>query len=544
MFRLFSLRLLVVSFSVLLLLLLIPKALLSGADYTDDPFIPQRGRRMSSSVSQSSNDGFANQLLSIPLRGKRSVGSTNDEQQMRDLQTWAYSFLRNSALITDYTDDPFIPQRGRRAATNANSHRMTDTKSKQKIRSKRSANQQNGDEERLRELAHFAYSLLRMSEPLITDYSDDPFIPQRGRRSTPKIAGNLRPTKQPATSRGKRTTNGSTDEERLRQLTNFAYSLLRKSESLSTDYADDPFVPQRGRRPYRFTNPFGAKRTSESANQEQQMRQLANLAYLFLRNSDALMTDYSDDPFIPQRGRRSNSNGNNVAKSALPLRSKRKASAQNIENERLRDLQQFAYSLLRNSASDYADDPFIPQRGRRSNTNKPNKFIGKLMPIPLRRKRSTGAQGTKENLYKNRIMKNTLPAAAAATASAAHLLQKRQSNVPGAVASVPASLKWCCGDGGHDKATTISNQQWQQWLKPYAKYPTTKFIVPNGLGNGYSNDHTNNADEHVDAFAKRVLDAALETLQNQQNNLSHENRDALYLARGSQTPFAAIDRKK
>lgn len=517
----------------------------------EDPFIPQRGRRMDSGVSHSSNDRFADQLFSIPLKGKRSVGPTSDEQRMRDLQTWAYSFLRNSALITDYTDDPFIPQRGRRAATSADTHRMTDAKAKQKVRSKRSANQRNGDEERLRELAHFAYSLLRKAEPLITDYSDDPFIPQRGRRSTPTIADSLHQTKQSPSSRGKRSPNRDSDEERLRQLTNFAYSLLRKTESLSTDYADDPFVPQRGRRPHRYTNSIDAKRSSDAANREKQMRQLTNLAYSFLRNSDALMTDYSDDPFIPQRGRRSNSMGNNDVKLPSPLRSKRKASAQNIENERLRDLQQFAYSLLRNSASDYADDPFIPQRGRRTNSNKPNKFIGKSMPIPLRRKRSAGAQSTKENsmanLYKNQIMKNTLPAAAAA--SAPHLLQKRQSNVPGAVEPAPASLKWCCGDGGLDKATTIHNQQWQQWqqwLEPYAKNPTPKFIVPNGVANSYS-DYTNNAAEHVDASlasAKRILDAALETLQNRRNNLSQENRDALYLARGSQTPFAAIERKK
>lgn len=549
----FSLRLLVVSFSALFLLLLIPKALLSGSDYMDDPFIPQRGRRMSSGVPQPSNDGFADQLYSIPLRCKRSIESTNDEQRMRDLKTWAYSFLRNSALITDYTDDPFIPQRGRRAATSADSHRMTDTETRQKTRSKRSASQRNGDEERLRELAHFAYSLLRKSEPLITDYSEDPFIPQRGRRSTPSIADNLQSNKQlkqSPSSRGKRSPNRITDEEQLRQLTKFAYSLLRKSEALTSDYVDDPFVPQRGRRPHRFTNSFDAKRSSDSVNREQQMRQLTNLAYSFLRSSDALMTDYSDDPFIPQRGRRSSSIANNDVKTPSPLRSKRKASAQSIENERLRDLQQFAYSLLRNSASDYADDPFIPQRGRRAHNNKPNKSTGKLMPLPLRWRRSAGAQSTKGNskaiLYKNQIMKSTLPAAPAAT-SVPHFLHKRQSsNVPGAVVAVPANLKWCCGDGGHDKATTISNQQWPQWLQPNAKKPTTKFIVPNGLANTYS-DYTNNADEHDDvslASTKRILDAALETLQNQQNNLSQENRDALYLARGSQTPFAVIERKK
>lgn len=566
----------------------------------DDPFIPQRGRRFNSGVQQSSNDGFANPLISIPLRRKRSISLNVDEQQMRDLEALAYSLLRNSdyASITDYVDDPFIPQRGRRSASGGDNHRMANDKVKQVGRSKRNAN---SDEERLRELTHFAYSLLRKSEPLFTDFSDDPFIPQRGRRST-LTAGNhkqtnakiksslsnelrgkrgansrvsnedrirelanfafsLMPKSEPLitdfsedpfipqrgrrstssadgqqqtikiqSSRSKRRSNRGSDADRLRELTNFAYSLLRKSESLSPDSADDPFVPQRGRRPNWLPNEFNTKRSPDAANREEQMRQLANLAYSFLRNSDALITDYSDDPFIPQRGRR--------AKSVANIdKSKRKANAQSVENARLRDLQNFAYSLLRSSASDYADDPFIPQRGRRANTNKPNKFIGKLLPFPLKRKRSVGSQSTEPNVnsYKNQNMRNTPPAPA-------HLLQKRQTNAPGVVEPLSSpSQNWCCDD---DKSATTSNQQQQQWLEPDAKNPTTKFIVPNELADRYS---TSNDNEYVLraavdgslASAKQILNAALETVQNQQNNLSQENRDALYLARGSQTPFAA-----
>lgn len=521
---------------------LIPKALLSGSDYVDDPFIPQRGRRLSTGSQHTSNDGFAEKLISIPLRRKRSVKSkmNDDERRMRDLTNLAFPFLHNSeALITDYSDDPFIPQRGRRSTANVDAHHSTNAKAKNpltnSLRGKRSAS----DDARLRELTNFAYSLLRKSEPLITDYSDDPFIPQRGRRSTPGTK-----TKQSPSSRDKRSPNS--DAERLRELTNFAYSLLRKSEALINDYSDDPFVPQRGRRPNGFPDTFDTKRTPNAMNKEEQMRQLTNLAYSFLRNSDGLVTDYSDDPFYPQRGRRSSNN----EKLLSPFHGKRKANAQSIDNERLRDLQHFAYSLLVNSnafrpASDYTDDPFIPQRGRRANdknniSGRSSKLIGKLLPIPLKRKR--GAQSTAAtamaNLYKNQNLQNSLPAAAAA---AIHLLEKRQSITP-----PPSSLNWCCGDGGHDKtATTITRLQ--QLLEHYAKQPTPMFIAPHGLAasslsaNSY-NDNDND-DEYglragSQASAKRILNAALETIQNQQNNLSQENRDALDLARGSQTPFA------
>lgn len=588
----------------------------------DDPFIPQRGRRFSTGAQQMPNDGFAKQLVSIPLRRKRSAGSTVNAQQMRDLEALAYSLLRNSdALITDYSDDPFIPQRGRRSTSSGEKrHRSNDVKVKQTGRNKRSANQPSSDEERLRELTHFAYSLLqkseplftelsddpfipqrgrryafrnshykqmnaktkssspnasrgkrganprnsdeerireltnfaysllRKAEPLITDFSDDPFIPQRGRRSISSAAGQQQIEKSQS-SRVRRSSNRNSDEERLRELTNFAYSLLRKTEGLSTDYADDPFVPQRGRRPNWLPDAFNPKRSTDSTDRDEQMRQLTNLAYSFLRNSDALITDYSDDPFIPQRGRRSKSTGNSD-------KSKRKANAQNIENARLRDLQNFAYSLLRNSISDYADDPFIPQRGRRANNNdKSSKFIGKLLPMPLKRKRSANAQSTEEkaNLYKNQNMKNT-PTASAATTPATHLLQKRQSNEPGpeVVETLSQSSQdWCCGDDGPDKTTTTSNQQQQQqqWLESQAKNPSTKFIVPNEVANRY---RSNNDDEYalraaVDGSltsAKQILNAALETVQNQQNNLSQGNRDALYLARGSQTPFTGIEQEK
>lgn len=588
-------------------------------DYADDPFIPQRGRRGSSGVQKSPTNEFADQLKSTSLRRKRSAISSDDERRLRDLQTLAYLLLHNSdALITDYAADPFIPQRGRRSATSASNQQKVNGKAKQTARGRRSVSRRDSDEERLRELTHIAYSLLRKSEPLITDFLDDPFIPQRGRRSVPIVANHKNTkTKNPVqnTSRAKRSAkelnsdeerlreltnfaysllrkseplitefsgdpfipqrgrrsassgpnkhshslrmkrgaNRNSDEDRLRELTNFAYSLLRKSESLSTDYVDDPFVPQRGRRPNWFPNAFDAKRNTDSASREEQMRQLTNLAYSFLRNSDSLITDYSDDPFIPQRGRRSEASVSDGK--LLPF--KRKPNAQSTENDRMRDLQMLAYSLLRNSVSDYADDPFIPQRGRRSKNNKPDKFIGKLLPIPLKRKRSAGEHSTegktKATVSKSQNIKN-VPSTAAPT-STAHLLQKRQSNGLGAVVPLSSSkLNWCCGNGGHDKTTATGKQQWQQWqqwLEPHMKSPTTKFIVPNGFTNGFS-DYANNEDEYVAragvdeslASAKRILDAALETVENQQNNLSRENRDALYLARGSQTPFAAIEQKK
>lgn len=570
-----------------------PSALLSGPDYMDDPFIPQRGRRFNSDMQRPPNDGFANQLMSMPLRRKRSAESTVNEQRMRDLEALAYSLLRNSdALMTDYASDPFIPQRGRRSTSDGKDHQATGA---QINRSKRGANQPNTDEQRLRELTHFAYSLLRKSEPLFTDFSDDPFIPQRGRRFPSKRGADPRDeqrireltnfaysllrkaeplitdfsddpfipqrgrrsasstqrhrvSEQSHPSRGKRSLNRDSDEERLRELTNFAYSLLRKTDSLSTDYADDPFVPQRGRRPNLSPDVFNAKRSPDTASQEEQMRQLTNLAYSFLRNSDALITDYSDDPFIPQRGRRSKLATNSD-------KNKRKPNAQNIENARLRDLQNFAISLLRNSVSDYADDPFIPQRGRRANNNnKPNKFIGKLLPMPLKRKRNTSAQSTDaaKSLSRNENIKDIPKPAIDPTASpaAAHLLQKRQSIDPGSVGPLSSPVQnWCCGDGGHDKTTTTSNQQQQQWFERNAKNPTTKFTVPNAVANRY---RTNNDDEYmlraaVDgslASAKQILNAALETIQNQQNNLSQGNRDVFYLARGSRTPFGAIEQKK
>lgn len=463
-------------FGVSSIVLLLIQALLLDLDGMDDPFIPQRGRRMSSTIQQNP----------MPLEHKRSA---DDERRLRDLRTLAYAIIRNSeAFNTDYMDDPFVPQRGRRSLSTDQS--KTKTKLKNTDRNKRGAVQRNNDDERLRELTQFAYSLLRKSEPLITDFSNDPFIPQRGKRSIAKQKQTSKGLPSKASTRRKRSldqhdseedhlrelTNFAysllqkseplinefgndpfipqrgrrspanaksnsqqahrdkrsekQDEDRMRELTNLAYSLLRNSESLNTDYTDDPFVPQRGRRPSYLPSTFNIKRIPNSPDSDEKMRQLTDLAYSFLRNSDSLITDYMDDPFIPQRGRRSKTYDSNDSKK-MSLKNKRKPNLQHTENERMRELQNIAYSLLRSSITDYADDPFIPQRGRRTNNNDSTKSIGKLLSIPVKRKRSVNAPSTDEhlktNLYESQAARSSSPLTVTVATAATHMLRKPQA---------------------------------------------------------------------------------------------------------------------
>lgn len=119
------------------------KALLSGPDYMDDPFIPQRGRRTNRTT----------------FRRKRNA---NDDKIRQLLERTLQAALRSGS---DYVDDPFIPQRGRRSDSLQN---------KDTFLKKRSPSNEAEIRQLIQRTLHAALSG--------SDYINDPFIPQRGRR--------------------------------------------------------------------------------------------------------------------------------------------------------------------------------------------------------------------------------------------------------------------------------------------------------------------------------------------------------------------------
>lgn len=173
------------------------EALLSGPDFMNDPFIPQRGRRTSRHQPRSS------------FRRKRDALSPNEAKIRQILEQTLQTALRSGP---DYMDDPFIPQRGRRAS---------EVSLGVSMRKKRDAS-----DAQLRKLIEQTLQSALLSG---SDYVDDPFIPQRGRRS----------------DRQQRRTKRDVSETQMRQLIERTLHAALQSGS---EYINDPFIPQRGRR--------------------------------------------------------------------------------------------------------------------------------------------------------------------------------------------------------------------------------------------------------------------------------------------------------
>lgn len=430
----------------------------------------------------------------------------------------------------DFMDDPFIPQRGRRAKNQQYDDPFFP------MRGRRADN-----------LYDDPFYPMRGRRADKNSGYDDPFIPMRGRKSD--IDDPFYPM------RGRRADKNSLYDDpfypmrgkRADKLYDDPFYPMRGRRADKNPVYDDPFYPMRGRRadslyddpfyPMRgrradknpvFDDPFIPMRGRRSSKQDAES------------NKRSKQQQQWDDPFIPMRGRRSKNTGYDDP--FFPMRGRRDKN--------------FAY-----------DDPFFPMRGRRA-----DEFDDPF--FPMRGKRSTQQQTNKASRKKRGLIASS-DAFEAVYAPTEEVIVKlnpngmyksKNAHKPTAQSRPSQTNKWFA-NGINPKDSDKHSKQKSQLIESHANVPSLSsknlgyngfkataetpkqqqpkksFFVPkdfsasdNAVIDDYSSELYVDPAYPFDVFNKNRMTENSRRMKSS-TDLSQENRDTDYLARGSRTPF-------